>query len=375
MAGINLTKEEKLARYREMNRTAEKGGILFAGSSLMEMYPVERFAAERGYRVINRGVGGFVTDELLEHIDTCILDLKPSALFINIGTNDLSRPERSIAEMMERYGEILARTKAALPGIHLYLMAYYPVNPEAASEEMKACLQIRTNAKLLEANREVEKLARAHGAVYLDVNAPLKDGLGRLKAEYTLEGMHISEEGYRAIHPLVETWIEKETLRMKTVQLGFLGCGNIGGGVWHLLNDMHDAIACREGLDLRVKKALVKSIPEARTDVPQAILTESADDVLLDPEIRIVCEYMGGEQPAASFMLRALEAGKTVVTANKMALALHWEELQAAAKAHGAQLFYEASVGGVIPIIRSLTVSLAADRLDTVMGIVNGTTN
>ena len=161
----------------------------------------------------------------------------------------------------------------------------------------------------------------------------------------------------------------------KTVRLGFLGCGNIGGGVWHLLNDMHDELLRRDGLDLRVEKALVLSIPLARTDVPKEILTESADDVLADPAIDIVCEFMGGEHPAADFMQRALENGKTVVTANKMALALNWEKLDAAARASGAGLYYEASVGGVIPVIRSLTVSLEADRVDRVMGIVNGTTN
>ncbi len=161
----------------------------------------------------------------------------------------------------------------------------------------------------------------------------------------------------------------------KIVHLGFLGCGNIGGGVWHLLHEMHDEILRRDGLDIRVDRALVKSIPEARTDVPAEILTERGADVFQDPQIGIVCEFMGGEQPAASFMAEALRHGKTVVTANKMALALHWHELQAAAEEGGAGLYYEASVGGVIPVIRSLTVSLEADRIHRVMGIVNGTTN
>ena len=161
----------------------------------------------------------------------------------------------------------------------------------------------------------------------------------------------------------------------KIIRLGFLGCGNIGGGVYHLLTEMHDEILARDGLDIQIVRALVKSIPEARTDVPACILTENADDVLSDPAIDIVCEYMGGEQPAARFMEAALKNGKTVVTANKMALALNWHTLHAAAARSGAGLYYEASVGGVIPIIRSLTISLEADRIDCVMGIVNGTTN
>ncbi|MBQ8160180.1 MAG: homoserine dehydrogenase [Clostridia bacterium] len=161
----------------------------------------------------------------------------------------------------------------------------------------------------------------------------------------------------------------------KIVRLGFLGCGNIGGGVYHLLTDMHDEILRRDGLDIQIARALVKSIPEARTDVPAALLTESADDVLCDPSIDVVCEFMGGEHPAADFMEKALLCGKSVVTANKMALALNWHRLQTAADRTGAGLYYEASVGGVIPIIRSLTVSLEADEVDLVMGIVNGTTN
>ena len=161
----------------------------------------------------------------------------------------------------------------------------------------------------------------------------------------------------------------------KIVRLGFLGCGNIGGGVWHLLDEMHDEILRRDGLDIRVTKALVLSIPLARTDVPREILTEDAADVLENPEIDIVCEFMGGDKPAATFMERALRSGKTVVTANKMALAKNWHALDAAARETGAGLYYEASVGGVIPVIRSLTVNLEADRIDRVMGIVNGTTN
>ena len=207
MAQEGWTKEDKLERYRRLNRGEEKGGILFAGSSLMEMFPVERFAAEHGLRVINRGVGGFITDELLAHLDVCILDLAPSVLFINIGTNDLSMADRPISVLMDHYRQLLHRVKAALPDIRIYLMAYYPVNPEAAEGEMKAALQVRTNEKIERANREVRRLAEETGAVYIDVNAPLKDSQGRLKAEYTLEGMHINEAGYRAIYPLVEAYI------------------------------------------------------------------------------------------------------------------------------------------------------------------------
>ena len=169
---------------------------------------------------------------------------------------------------------------------------------------------------------------------------------------------------------------------MKKIFIGFLGCGNIGGGVWRMLEDMHAEIKERDALDIEVKRVLVKDIEEALAlnaakglEVPREKLTENAADVTDDGEISIVCEFMGGDRPAATFMKRALDSGKTVITANKVALALNWAELQEAAEKSGAGLWYEASVGGVIPVIRVLRGNLEADRIDRVMGIINGTTN
>ena len=198
-----MTKEEKIKRFERLNKEVVPGQIVCAGSSLMEMFPVEELVKEKQIDMIiyNRGIGGFVTDELLENIDTCILDLKPSKLFINIGTNDLSNPDITIAQMIEKYDQILCQVEAALSDVKIYLMAYYPINYDAATEEMKPCLLVRTNQKIDKANEEVQKLAEKHHATYIDINDPLKDENGNLKAEYTIEGMHIKEEGYRAIFP------------------------------------------------------------------------------------------------------------------------------------------------------------------------------
>ena len=197
------TKEYKLERYRKMNETVKPGQVVCAGSSLMEMFPIEKFVEEDGNPIVvyNRGIGGFVSRELLENIDVCILDLSPSRLFLNIGTNDLSNAEISLRQLMETYEQILDRVKGALPSVEIYLMAYYPINYEAAAPEMKECLKIRTNEKINGANELVKILAQEKGARYIDINEPLKDGAGRLKAEYNIEGMHIKEEGYRAIYP------------------------------------------------------------------------------------------------------------------------------------------------------------------------------
>lgn len=204
-------KEMKIARYKEENKSVKQGEVVFAGSSLMEMFPINKLLGEKGDDTIiyNRGIGGFVSEELLDALDVCVLDLKPHRIFINIGTNDLSDPQIQIAELMQRYDRILSVIEEDLPEAEIYLMAYYPVNYEAAAEEMKECLRIRTNEKINRANAEVEKLARQHGQRYIDINHKLKDEQGRLKAEYTIEGMHINEEGYQAIYDDVMRYVKE----------------------------------------------------------------------------------------------------------------------------------------------------------------------
>jgi len=163
---------------------------------------------------------------------------------------------------------------------------------------------------------------------------------------------------------------------MRKINVSFLGCGNIGGGVWALLEDMRADIARSFNVEFVVRKMLVKALDEPRAvAVPSELLTTDANDVLEDPEISLVCEFMGGEQPAASFMLMALKSGKNVVTANKMALSLHWQELHDAAKESNAAILYEASVCGAIPVIRTVRTAMTGSRIDKVCGIVNGTTN
>ncbi len=200
---MDKEKEEKINHYRELNRTARRGEIVCAGSSLMEMFPVSQLAQEAGCEkvIYNRGVSGFITDELLENLDVCILDLKPARLFINIGTNDLNDPAVTADDLMKKYDCILNLVEAALPQTEIYLMAYYPVNYEAAAEDMKECLRVRNNGRINEANEHVRKLAEKHGKRYIDVNRMLKDEEGRLRAEFTIEGMHINEQGYRAMFP------------------------------------------------------------------------------------------------------------------------------------------------------------------------------
>ena len=163
---------------------------------------------------------------------------------------------------------------------------------------------------------------------------------------------------------------------MRTITVGFLGCGNIGCGVWKLLKEFGEDLTHRSGVRFEIRRILVRNIHKKRDEiVPEALLTTDPAQVTDDPEIQMVLEFMGGEEPATQYMLRALEMGKTVVTANKMALALNWHLLQAAAIKHNAGLYYEAAVCGAIPVIRTTIDSLQSNRIEEMMGIVNGTTN
>ena len=198
--------EMKVHNFMCLNKFVKKGEIVFTGSSLCELFPINEMLqnVEPRIRVYNRGIGGFVTDELLTNLAVCVLDLAPRMLFLNIGTNDLSDASRPMAQIIGTYRAILEKVLQALPDVQIYLMAYYPINEEAATPEMKPCLRVRTNEKIAQANAEVQKLAKTLHLHYIDVNAPLKDEHGRLRAEFTYEGMHIRPEGYRTIYPAIK---------------------------------------------------------------------------------------------------------------------------------------------------------------------------
>lgn len=207
-------KYQMVASWQTLNQTCLKGQTVFTGSSLMEMFPVERFAMEEGPdfpTVYNRGVGGFTTQDMLLCLEEMVIGLMPGRLFINIGTNDLSDASVTIDGLIARYEQILTRITAEVPGVEITLMAYYPINADAAVDEgMRANLRIRTNGRIREANAAVNALAGRLGHRFIDVNAPLMDNQGRLRADFTIEGMHIHEAGYRAIWPAVKAAILAE---------------------------------------------------------------------------------------------------------------------------------------------------------------------
>ncbi|MGB9802585.1 homoserine dehydrogenase [Desulfofundulus sp.] len=162
----------------------------------------------------------------------------------------------------------------------------------------------------------------------------------------------------------------------RPVKIALLGLGTVGRGVYRILTGNMENITHKVGAPVEISRILVRDLNRDRgIPLDPALLTDNYQDILEDPEIAIVVEVMGGIHPALDYVLSALERGKSVVTANKDMIALHGKELFEAAAASGASLLFEGSVAGGIPIIRPLKECLAANRIQEIMGIINGTTN
>ena len=161
----------------------------------------------------------------------------------------------------------------------------------------------------------------------------------------------------------------------ESIKIALLGAGTVGGGVVRALSMNAEQIMARAGAQIEIKTILVRDAKKYRSELSGITLTDNFDAIIHDKEISIVVEVMGGIHPAKDYMLRAMAAGKHVVTANKDVIAEYLTELYAAANENGVDFLYEASVGGGIPIIKPLKECLTANRITEVMGVVNGTTN
>ena len=163
---------------------------------------------------------------------------------------------------------------------------------------------------------------------------------------------------------------------MKKVNIGLIGFGNIGSGVVKILRDKRSLLSEKTGLDINIKKICDQDITSKRNvSVDKALLTRNPKEIIEDPQIDILVELIGGVHPAREFISEALKKGKNIVTANKALLALHGQELFSEASDKGKNIYFEASVGAGIPIIKSLREGLVANKFNSILGILNGTSN
>jgi homoserine dehydrogenase len=163
---------------------------------------------------------------------------------------------------------------------------------------------------------------------------------------------------------------------MQQVHLGIIGGGTVGSGVFEALQRNGALLASRLGATVKVQRVAVRDLKKNRAaKIPKALLTTDWREVVFDPQVELVAELIGGTTVAREAILAALKLGKPVITANKALLSAHGEELFAAAKKYGTNLYYEASVCGGIPIIKSLREGFVGNRINALYGIVNGTCN
>nr|WP_326184322.1 SGNH/GDSL hydrolase family protein [uncultured Oscillibacter sp.] len=202
--GILELQDQIRKTYSEQNKTAKKGQIVFVGSSLMEIFPIETL--QKGLSldkwIYNRGVRATTTQDVLDHIDTLIFDLQPSKIFINIGSNDIGFcvPEQVF---LGNYDEILRKISEKLPDTAVYVMAYYPVNTVddfgESKEDHDSLFQTRNNDIFESASKKVKKLAEKYGYQFINVNRGLTDEAGNLRKELTFDGAHMFPAGYEIV--------------------------------------------------------------------------------------------------------------------------------------------------------------------------------
>lgn len=163
---------------------------------------------------------------------------------------------------------------------------------------------------------------------------------------------------------------------MKKIGVALLGLGTVGGGTYRILMNNHDAIAKNDGVDVEIRHIIERDVSKAEAlGADLSIVGTDIDKVVNDDKVSVVAEFFGGIEPAKTFLIKCLLAGKSIVTANKELFSKHWAELEEAAKKGKAGLYFEASCVGGVPIIRTLTQSMQGNNILSLMGIVNGTTN
>lgn len=193
--------ERKLRNYKEQNLHAVRGATVCAGSSLMENFPINEMLMTRGIHkiVYNRGMSGYTIEQYDKVLNTCVLDLVPGKLFINIGSNDLNLPGDTLGNLQRNYTALLQRIRTALPKCQITLLAFYPcLRPSPDAQERSGRIP-RTMENVNRANEIVRQIADEMGLVYLDLNAPLLDEDGHLKKELSTDDIHFSSAGYELV--------------------------------------------------------------------------------------------------------------------------------------------------------------------------------
>ncbi len=211
---MNNDQKIKIRNFDYLNKNILKRKILFTGSSLMEQFPICEIARSKGFDevIYNRGVGGLNTDEFLENINTLLLDLEPSKIFINIGTNDITEArygDKWMSHLMDNFCKIIETTKDSIPNAEIYIMAFYPANLHLPwhTEEAIQWMKLRTPENIQMCNEHLKEIANKYECYYIDCNADLVNENGEQKPEYAIDGVHMYANGYLNVFEVVKSYL------------------------------------------------------------------------------------------------------------------------------------------------------------------------
>jgi len=199
-----LYKKQVDNAFLELSKVAKPGGIVFVGDSITDFFRLNEFF--HGIYVINRGIGGDTTDGVLKRLNESVFALLPSKVFLLIGTNDIGE-NKSDEHIIRNIREIIDRIREKCPETQIYLQSIYPVSRVNDKKINKYIVGRRTNERIRRINGELKKIAREKDIVYIDVFSHLTDENGNLKLEYTVEGLHLTIEGYRVCADVLRPYV------------------------------------------------------------------------------------------------------------------------------------------------------------------------
>lgn len=203
LAVLAQQQEQRRIGLIGLNSTAQKGQIEFTGSSLMQQFPIGEIAMTTNLpmKVYNRAIQGYKTQDLIDNIGPLVLDIEPSKIFINIGTNDLADERITDDQLIANYKTIIDAIHDRLPETKVYMMAYYPVNEDGGSGQppYPHFFDLRNNEAIDAMNGKLSALAGEWGCEWVDANDGLRDAEGKLRKELTVDGAHMYAHAYRIV--------------------------------------------------------------------------------------------------------------------------------------------------------------------------------
>jgi len=199
-----LYKKQVDNAFMELNKVAKPGGIVFVGDSITDFFRLNEFF--HGIYIINRGIGGDTTDGVLKRLNESVFELQPSKVFLLIGTNDIGE-NKSEDHIVRNIEEIIDRIQEKSPETRIYLQSIYPVSRAANRKIKKYIVGRRNNEAIRRINERLKKVAREKGIEYIDVFSHLTDEEGNLRLEYTVEGLHLTIEGYRVCADVLRPYL------------------------------------------------------------------------------------------------------------------------------------------------------------------------